>query len=91
MRCKTGNVLSMLNVLTKCEVYIYIKSHHILDMLLSNWNFRTDSVSTRLLCQHDVGERSWNCIAICPVPIFLKMEMDGRPRLHENTKMMELR
>ena len=32
MHCKTGNVLSMLNVLRKCEVYIK-KCHHILDML----------------------------------------------------------
>ena len=32
MHCETGNVLSMLNVLRKCEVYIK-KCHHILDML----------------------------------------------------------
>ena len=31
MHYKTGNVLSMLNVLRKCEVYI--KCHNILDML----------------------------------------------------------
>ena len=32
MHCKTGNVLSMLNVLRKCEVYIK-KCHPILVML----------------------------------------------------------
>ena len=31
MHCKTGNVLSMFNVLRKCEVYIK-KCYHILDM-----------------------------------------------------------
>ena len=35
MHCKTGNVLSMLNVRRKCEVYIK-KCHHILDMLADN-------------------------------------------------------
>ena len=33
MYCKTGNVLSMLNVLRKCEVYDQKMSSGILDML----------------------------------------------------------
>ena len=32
MYCEPGNVLSMLNVIKKCEVFIK-KCHHILDML----------------------------------------------------------